>query len=329
MREPRQVPVVFVGGMGRSGSTLISRVLGRVPGLVAVGEMHYLWDQGVRNDRLCGCGSVFSACPFWKAVGAAAFGGWHRVDAAEAHSLRRRIVRNRFVPLLLAPVASRSFSRDVERYASLMAAVYRGVREVSGADVVVDTSKYPSSGYLLRRVGGVDLRLLHLVRASHGVAHSWAKTVARPDRTERTLARFPPARIAVEWTAYNFAYDALRAIGVPGVVLRYEDFVARPREELLRVLAALGHPRSPADLAFIGPDGLDLPRDHSVAGNPMRFRTGPESLRLDDAWHSDMPISTQRLVTALSAPGLVRFGYLPRRRPSSASGPRRSHSPAA
>ena len=36
------VPVAFVGGHGRSGSSLLSRVLGAVHGFVSVGELCYL-----------------------------------------------------------------------------------------------------------------------------------------------------------------------------------------------------------------------------------------------------------------------------------------------
>ena len=74
------VPVAFVGGHGRSGSTLLSRVLGAVPGFVTVGELCYLWDQGVLMDRMCGCGKSFSECEFWTAVGKEAFGGWDPVS---------------------------------------------------------------------------------------------------------------------------------------------------------------------------------------------------------------------------------------------------------
>lgn len=138
--------------------------------------------------------------------------------------------------------------------------------------MLVDTSKYPSSAYLLRQVPGVDLRVVHLVRSSHGVCYSWSKTMQRPDRDNKTLAKYPPVRTALEWTAFNFAFDGLRVLGVPTLLVHYEDFVARPRQELHRILDFLGRPRSAAELDFISDAGVDLPRDHNVAGNPMRFR---------------------------------------------------------
>src|SRR6476469_754930 len=55
-------PVLFIAGWGRSGSTLLDRMLGQVPGVFSAGELRDIWDRGVREDRLCGCGQPFHEC---------------------------------------------------------------------------------------------------------------------------------------------------------------------------------------------------------------------------------------------------------------------------
>ena len=240
------VPVAFVGGHGRSGSTLLSRVLGAAPGFVTVGELCYLWDQGVVMDRMCGCGQSFSGCEFWTAVGTDAFDGWDRVDARGLLTLRKSVERVRYTPLLSAPTLSPDYARKLREYAAAMSRVYPSVRTVSGAEVVVDTSKYPSSAYLLRHVPDVDLKLVHLVRSVYGVCYSWMKTVARPDRDGKPMPRYPPARTAAEWSAFNFLLDALRLRGVPTRLVHYEDFVATPREQLAAIVRFLGKEPSEA-----------------------------------------------------------------------------------
>ena len=75
--------VLYVGGWGRSGSTLLSHLLGRLPEMVAVGELRYVWQAGVSGNELCGCGQPFDECPFWVAVGEEAFGGWDKIDLDE------------------------------------------------------------------------------------------------------------------------------------------------------------------------------------------------------------------------------------------------------
>lgn len=307
------VRVAFIGGHGRSGSTLLSRILGATRGFCAVGELCYLWDQGVVNDRMCGCGRTFHACPFWTEVGERAFGGWDERLAREAWALRKSVERVRFVPLMATPSVAPRYQARLRRYAELMSRVYAAVRDVSGADVVVDTSKYPSSAYLLRRVPGVDLRLVHLVRSSHGVCHSWSKRVERPDRGGKPMAQYPPVRTALEWDAYNGLLGILGGLGVPSTLLRYEDLVGSPRASVARVATFLRHRPAVDDLAFLGDDAVELPTDHSVAGNPMRFTVGTVPLRLDEAWRDKMPRPTRALVTVLTAPGLLGYRYLPDR----------------
>ena len=71
-----RITVVYLSGFGRSGSTLVERMLGAAPGWVNVGELVDLARSVARADELCGCGEPFSRCPVWTQVGEAAFGGW-------------------------------------------------------------------------------------------------------------------------------------------------------------------------------------------------------------------------------------------------------------
>ncbi len=76
--------VLYLGGLGRSGTTVLERVLGELPGVCSVGELVHLWRRGVLDGETCGCGRSFGSCPFWAEVGRVAFGGWSR-DARRAH----------------------------------------------------------------------------------------------------------------------------------------------------------------------------------------------------------------------------------------------------
>lgn len=311
-RPSDPVRVLYVGGNGRSGSTLLGRVLGCVPGLVSVGEFVFVWSRGLSENQLCGCGQPFRQCPFWLAVGERAFGGWDQVDLPEALYLQHAVDRHRYIPLLLRPSLSRRYEVDLARYRDLLQPLYRAIRDVSGAEIVVDTSKHPSYGYLLRRLSGLDLRAVHLIRISHGVCYSWTKRVRKPEVTgsEEYMNVHPPTRMALEWTAFNGLMDGLAAVGVPTFRLRYEDFIAAPQPQLQALLEFAGRPTTAAELDFVAHGEVELPLSHSLAGNPMRFRSGPQRLKVDEQWRTQMPQSAQRLVTALTMPGLLRYGYL-------------------
>lgn len=300
--------VLFLAGLGRSGTTLLERAVGETPGVVALGEVVHLWHRGLLGDELCGCREPFSRCPFWREVGERAFGGWEAVDAREVLRLRARVDRTRFVPELAGRAPSRRLRADVAAYTSSYRRLYEAAAEVAGAEVVVDSSKHTSLAFCLRHDPAVRLRVVQCVRDSRGVAHSWARQVQRPEARGGAdlMTRYGPVRAAVMWDAHNLALELLARRGVPVHRLRYEDFLRAPRDavqELLTLAGASGRPD------HVGASAVHLSPAHTVAGNPMRFLTGTVELRHDVAWRSQMPVADRRVVEALTAPLLAHYRY--------------------
>jgi UDP-N-acetylglucosamine transferase subunit ALG13 len=312
-RHPhRDLRVLFVGGLGRSGSTLLDRMLAQMPDAASVGELVHIWERAVRDNERCGCGDAFSACPFWQKVGHLAFGGWENVDVGEVLRLKAQADRTRFVPALALPWLCAQRRADVAAYTAYYTAIYAAVREVSGCDVVVDSSKHASLAFALRWAHEVDLRVLHLVRDARGVAYSWSKRVLRPEVVddEQYMTQYSPTEVSVLWTAQNAAFGILDATGVPVLRLRYEDVLRDPGTALRRLRRHAGLGERDDALAFLGRGGIDLDVDHTVAGNPMRFQTGHIPLRADDEWRTKLPRAHRRVVSALTLPLRLRYGYV-------------------
>jgi len=306
------VPVLYIGGWGRSGSTLLAHVLAEVPGFVSVGELRYVWQAGPEANELCGCGLTFDECPFWTAVGQEAFGGWANIDVNEVLALESAVLRHRNVPLLLMGKLAPEHQRKVTRYAELTASLYRAIQKVSGAEVVVDSTKNTPYAYFLRaaQAAGLRLRVLHLVRDSRGAAHSWAKRMARPEITngDAFFQEFSPLKAGVRWMECNLAFEALRRLRVPTVGMRYEALAADPRGELERMFAEMGE-AGEHDLSAVG-DSVEVSGQHSVRGNPMRFAHGRQKVRTDEAWRTGMATKTRSIVVLVTWPLLLRYGYL-------------------
>src|SRR5205085_9377274 len=87
------VRVLLIAGSGRSGSTLLANLLGSVPGVFSAGEMRYLFDRGLRDNRLCGCGVPFRECPVWTRILTAAGRGDDAAVAAARWGRIRRLHR--------------------------------------------------------------------------------------------------------------------------------------------------------------------------------------------------------------------------------------------
>lgn len=310
------VRVVYLGGLGRSGSTLAERLLGELPGACPAGELVHMWQRAIVGGERCGCGEPFPDCPFWQKVGSTAFDGWDKVDTERVAVLRGTVDRSRFIPLLAAPALRRpSYARALDAYLSYYRRVYAAITEVSGCQAVVDSSKHASLAFCLRQCPGIDLRVIHIVRDSRAVAYSWTRQVERPEGSARRRMRtYSPSSSAMSWNAQNSALQLLARTGTQTLLVRYEDLANDPEETLRRMAAFAGLPTDATALRFLGGGGpgrwADLSAGHTVSGNPMRFTTGRIPIRPDETWRTELPAPHRRAVTALTFPLLARYGYL-------------------
>jgi hypothetical protein len=307
----RSIRVLYVGGMPRSGSTLTDLLLHQLPGHIGVGELFYLWRNGLAHDGLCACSAPFSTCPFWSEVGRVAFGGWDRIDAEHVMRLQDRVDRTARIPLLLSPRRPRRFAADLAEYTDILRRLYTAIAAVSGQDVVVDSSKRPSMAYILRTMPDVDLRVVHVVRDPRGVAFSFAKHVQLPAGAAlgSEMPRSTARKVSRRWVSVNAMIAGLRRVGVPVTRIRYEDLVARPDRELRRVLDLMGEDAPQGAFDHLAVSGVPVPRTHVVAGGRIRLINGTMPLRLDEQWQHDMPDGSRRLVEVMTAPVRSRYGY--------------------
>lgn len=307
-----RIRVLYVGGLGRSGSTLLERALSQLPGVVGLGEVVYLWERGIRSNERCGCGEPFDRCPFWTEVGSRAFGGWDHVDLDRIAWLRARVDDVKFVPRLLLPLRPGSTRAALVReYLDHYERLYSAALVVSGGSVVVDSSKVTSLAYCLSHSRRVSLRLVHILRDPRAVAYSWTKVVRRPEVADREayMPRYSPTYMGLLFSGHHVLLELLRLRRVPSVRLRYEDFADRPVEELVRIAGFAALPVDQATVRGNVPDSLRLGTVHTVSGNPSRFTTGDVVVQRDEKWRGLFPARQRRIVTALTAPLMLRHGY--------------------
>jgi sulfotransferase family protein len=296
-----QPTVVYVAGMGRSGTTLLAILLGAQPGIFGGGELRRYWQGLSVPGWLCGCGRTVEECEFWRAVRG-------RLSSAEP-PIRSRILELQRRRLRLRPRQVLALRRDssgeaagwCRDYAGAVDELYRAVARESGADVVVDSSKELPDGFLLSRLSELDFRVVHLVRDPRAVVHSFARSVPTPQPHREFLPRGGTIATAAKWDARNACAEWMfGGLGDRYTRLSYEDLVANPERELEPLLASLG---------LSGPvrtEGL-APPNHTFSGNPRRF--GEQRIELDDEWRRAMPQRSSLLVSAATWPVARRYGY--------------------
>jgi hypothetical protein len=310
--------LVYVAGLGHSGSTLLDLLLGAHPAIISPGELERLSPLEARGvpARPCACGAVVSECPYWRAVaegirGAplgpgskAAVAFWRDFPTDQLVPPGLRANRFHLLKLLLIlghagllRVAGR-LSPHVRRYLRSGENSWRIVDALAGQDpgtrFVVDTSKSPLRLKLLHLLRPGSIFAIHLVRDGRAVVHS-----------DHRRSGTPVAQSARLWVRRHRDVGLLIR-GLPQsrrAFLRYEDLCGDPERELRRLLAGLGLVFDPAMLAMKG-------LGHGIEGSDVRFQAARRgAITLDERWRRELQPDDLAAFLRIAGPLNARLGY--------------------
>jgi hypothetical protein len=311
------VRVLYLTGWLRTGSTLLGNVLGELPEVAHVGELHYLWQNGVLRtgtNSLCGCGKDLLDCSVWTQVL-----GEVSVPARQVVAWQRDLLRTRHTHARLAEARGHAApAPGVEAALELMVALYRAVAAHGGGGrLIVDGSKFPAEAAALLGRRDLDVRVLHVVRDPRATALSYR-------RAKVYIESRGPAESSGYWLAFNLSSDLVGATAERYLRIRHEDLAARPRDVIADVMRFAGLDDDPP---VDGAGTARLGVNHTVTGNPDRLTRGTVTIRPDERWRTELPIRATAVATAVAAPLLRRYGYplinLRRARPGAAGAPTR------
>lgn len=309
MINQRSVKVLYVVGAGRSGSTLLTNILGQLDGFANIGELYYLWENGILNDGVCGCGKRVQDCLQWQEPLYDVFGDDVVAAAHTMNDFLQRAVRTRHIPVwLISSIANRRLKSErttieqIERFYSVLGSK-------NGGKVLVDASKFPSYALLLSRLPAIDLYVLHLVRDPRAVAYSWQRKKLDP-ATNELFGRMGQTKSSIVWTAWNSSSELLRyrmAKHDKYLRIQYEDFIAAPELTIAKISEFTSE--TVTSLSFSAKQEIALKPTHCIAGNPVRFQVGATRLKSDDEWVDHMRLRDKIVATALTWPLLLRYHY--------------------
>ena len=261
------VKLIYLAGSGRSGSTLLERVLHSAEAIAAVGELHCLWRLPL-DELVCACGSTVSEDPFWMTVLRRA-----RIDQEELRRLAHLessvartgvVARNRFSLARLAGLP------QAAEYVELQERIYGAVATELGVEAIVDSSKAGPRAWLMAT--RPNTTICHLYRDPTDVLLSW-----RSHKFDQGLGGdMPRRRVSVAAREWLKAEVMLRRLGreTPVATITHKAFCMSPRASTRALIDSL-ELRGASTPAWTGANRFTTgPRYHSVNGNPDRFHTG-------------------------------------------------------
>jgi len=300
----RKLTVLYIAGAGRSGSTILDRVLGSMGSTGSYNELYRVFEDGFDRDSKCSCGQRFSECNFWQQVMGRVLGPNTRVEDYISDS--RKFDRSRMYFSIYRDLMSSNTRELLARYRSHLEELLHIMAEVAGIDTIVDSSKLPARALVLAGIPGIDVRVIHLLREPRAVANAWLKERYDPGR-DSSMNRYGALRTMFFWAGRQVMAERLGE-HVDYLRVRYEDFASQPRRtlaEIARFVPGWDAEKLPVD--DVG--DIHLGPVHSLSGNPGRFKTGVTRIELDEAWRTSAYLPTLDRAAFWIRPISRRYGY--------------------
>jgi hypothetical protein len=265
----------FIFGCPRSGTSLLSAMLGMHPRLAIPGESH-LYDN---------------IYPIVERHG--------DLDHARRARVLAEILRSEFLKKW-SPAPSMSETLDaVTRpdFHGLVDALLRSWASQQGKSRWGEKTPQHTLYWHIILAGFPDAQVIHMVRDGRDVVLSYRSVFFGPKHI------YP---LALRWNQYLATAEEARAfLREPAFLqVRYEDLVAAPEEELRRICAFLGEEFSPAMLAYHRERRSSRieKRNAQNLGQPvMSDNTGK--------WRTQLTGRELRIVEAVAGDSLERYGY--------------------
>ena len=268
--------ILYITSCGHSGSTLLDSMISAHPNVFSVGEIYFIHlyahvlkekneVEAYGNECTCGAETIWD-CAFWTRVE-------ESMASESGMSLKDLNFRE---------------TEDIDEYRRQNVALFKAVADISGAEVIVDSSKAPQRLHKLMRTGAFDITPVHLIRNPKGMVYSHIKKniTARHFGLKRTSLLFTKRVIQTRLL--------LRGMDFPTV--RYERFVQAPEEHLRRIMPAAGLDFVPEQMEWANTE------KHNIGGNTNRRNTSSE-IRLDTKWKTRLTMMQKLTIDTIALPG--------------------------
>jgi len=298
---------LYIAGCGRSGSTLLERILNSHDRLFATGELCYFLDSIDFDPN-----SKSYRDPereFWSKVARDSLD-----DSSNLKQLRKNQLAFESILGLIQCFRGNQFKSALDYQAfnhRLFSAIEKYIPPAT--EYLIDSSKTARLAFLrpisLSKFENRDVKVIHLVRDGRGCIWSYLKGSNR--KMERGLdARIPFAavRCSLTWFIAQTAAHIFQICHSSDHYLRvrYEDFVDNPKKTLNTIGAFLGIDFS-RQIEMIQ-QGLDIPIAEQISGNRIRNQS-KIILKKDWEWKQNLRWYHQLLFWTIDWHYALLYGY--------------------
>lgn len=258
----KNITVLYIAGNGHSGSTLLDMIIGTSPDIFSAGELTFITRSSI-FEEYCSCNERIVDCTVWSKI-VQIWLDSSPINLEDYQRLRLKFERNKTTfRTLYAMVLP---DKDFKVYCLTTRLLFEAIYEVTGKNIIVDSSKSPQRIAVLKRI--VNLKVIHLCRNAKGVLNS-AKNSSKKDLKAGREVDLPPngtAKTLLDWIFVNFITQIF-TIGVNSKKIQFKNYIRHTRDLM-----------SLHDKIEISNSTKGFSTDHMLAGNLIRLK---KNLKID------------------------------------------------
>ncbi len=281
--------ILFIGGTGRNGSTILAKILDESSNILNIGEApRYFLNQRMQSRNIpCECGKMLDECSFWSRIKI-------NIDPEILSFYNKEVKFKKIFKYL--------FSSD-KGYKSKFLQIQNSINLIYGDtdnSLLVDTSKHPFHSLLVKDMDNFNIEYIHLVRSPYAFVSSSLK------QNKYLKNKGNAFTFSFQWLYTNIFYDFFKFFNSNKCIkIFYEDFVYRPNFYLKLInkrnnLAAY-------DIKMLNKNSeIQMNIGHSLAGNPSKFSYG--KTKIENKGYK-LKFSDKVIVTLLCFPLIIKYYF--------------------
>jgi len=313
----RKAQLIYIGGLSFSGSTVLDALLGRLPGVISLGEVHRLAMSARERHQSfgnkCSCGRLLHECSVWQVrlsrenlLASGLAGSWEAGWPISAYfgqpdtGLFSRLLDGAFA-LLPDSTLSKIPRRITPARRQIMAAsaswrLFDAIAGGIAGNILVDSTKTPLRAKALSTVRPNDIHILWIKRDLRSVFASQIKHGLYGQTSNEQNLVLVAKKLATDARKYAFLFSKMNAI-----VVGHRDLCLDPAAQLRTITDSLGMTMG---------QGLDdsIEGGHLIPGNKGVW-AGPHEIRKEFA---SLPLLTPEMQEVCSrwlSEANREFGY--------------------
>lgn len=291
-----KIPLIYIAGTGRCGSTILYLLLSAHSQVFSLGEFQNLyWEYSLQ--RKCACGEIIDRCSFWKDIIKE-----HKELLGEKYvarfrtSNRGKVIRWTLLSAILSGNKKKMNMAKIKDYGRrnwiVLNSVIKKSQQLSEKRILylVDSSKDPYRLLWLQLSGYFNIKVIHLSKNPEAFVYSMIKKRKGLDYWLGTV------RFAMRWAIENKLIQKVCSNFIDAQVIRicYRGLAERPEIVLDSLFKKLGLRSEPEVV-----NAFRLKDYHTVAGNKAKFeKTG---IVLDNKWEKGLSCSQKILIKFLTS----------------------------